>query len=72
MGKDDEKNEWCCDSKNMVTDVLQEMSKFPQEQKTLLNIEPRYSVDNKLIFVPQQFTESFVTMWHKIKARSRE
>jgi len=64
MGKSNETNEWCCDSKAMVTDVLQEMSKFPQEQKTLFKIG--------LVFVPQQFTESFVTMWHKIKTRSRE
>jgi len=72
MGKSNEANEWCCDSKTMVTDVLQEMSKFPQEQKSLLNIEQRFSVEGKLVYVPQQFTESFVAMWHKIKARSRE
>ena len=72
MGKSKETNEWCCDSKAMVTDVLQEMSKFPAEQKSLLNIEPRLSADKKLMFVPQQFTESFVAMWHKIKAKTLE
>lgn len=69
MGKG---NEWCCEDKSMIDDCLKEMGKFPEEQKAL-NIQRRLSADGKTrIFVPSEFTESFVNLWHKTKSWSRQ